>query len=133
MLVHVCVVIVLLGGCFFRSVLSTSKLSVVVIMTFPQGIELRFGPVVATMQSSLEADCRALAIACFTLIATFFGSFASYMIGVIYDHLLANGSPDSVVKWLVLWSVVASYGSSTGLDFTSGIVQVNPNFKMSLN
>ncbi|EGB09314.1 hypothetical protein AURANDRAFT_63392 [Aureococcus anophagefferens] len=32
--------------------------------------------VVATMQSALEPDCRALAIACFTLIATFFGSLA---------------------------------------------------------
>ena len=77
--------------------------------------ECWFGPVVATMQSALEPDCRALAIACFTLIATFFGSLASYAIGVIYDALLSSGSADSVVKWLVLWSVVASYGASGAL------------------
>ncbi|KAH8091617.1 sphingolipid transporter [Aureococcus anophagefferens] len=109
--------------------------------------------VVATMQSALEPDCRALAIACFTLIATFFGSLASYAIGaapggarasqpapraraiarpkpgrggggpadrggragVVYDALLAGGAADAVVKWLVLWSVVASYASSGAL------------------
>lgn len=77
--------------------------------------ECWFGPVVATMQSALEPDCRALAIACFTLIATFFGSLASYAIGVVYDALLAGGAADAVVKWLVLWSVVASYASSGAL------------------
>ena len=71
--------------------------------------ECWFGPVVATMQSALEADCRALAIACFTLIATFFGSLASYILGYIYDAMLARGYPDTIIRWLVLWSVVTSY------------------------
>lgn len=78
-----------------------------------------FGAVIATIQSSLPADCRALAIACFTLIATFFGSAASYLIGVAYDMLLSSGYAPKVIRWVVLWSVVASYGSS-GLLFFFG-------------
>ena len=35
--------------------------------------------------------------------------------GVVYDALLAGGAADAVVKWLVLWSVVASYTSSGAL------------------
>ena len=35
--------------------------------------------------------------------------------GVVYDALLAGGAADAVVKWLVLWSVVASYASSGAL------------------
>lgn len=53
--------------------------------------ECWFGPVIATMQSALPADCRALAIACFTLMGTFLGSAASYIIGVVYDVLLSQG------------------------------------------
>eukprot|EP00630_Chrysocystis_fragilis_P007346 CAMPEP_0197395608 /NCGR_PEP_ID=MMETSP1165-20131217/7168_1 /TAXON_ID=284809 /ORGANISM="Chrysocystis fragilis, Strain CCMP3189" /LENGTH=448 /DNA_ID=CAMNT_0042921373 /DNA_START=30 /DNA_END=1379 /DNA_ORIENTATION=+ len=81
--------------------------------------ECWFGPVVATMQSALPPDCRALAIACFTLIATFFGSAASYLIGEVYDLLLASGYKPQIVKWIVLWSVLVSYGSS-GLLFLFG-------------
>ena len=56
--------------------------------------------------SKLEADCRALAIACFTLIATFFGSLASYILGYIYDAMLARGYPDTIIRWLVLLSLI---------------------------
>ncbi|KAJ8613838.1 hypothetical protein CTAYLR_004936 [Chrysophaeum taylorii] len=77
--------------------------------------ECWFGPVVATMQSALPPDCRALAIACFTLLATFFGSLASYLIGVVYDLLLANGYSPKIIQWIVLWSVVISYSSSGAL------------------
>ncbi len=85
--------------------------------------ECWFGPVVATMQSALEPDCRALAIACFTLIATFFGSLSSYIIGVIYDTMLSNGSPDTAVKWIILWSVIASYGCSGALFLYSSTIE----------
>jgi len=88
--------------------------------------ECWFGPVVATMQSALEPDCRALAIACFTLIATFFGSLASWAIGSIYDALLANGSSSSIVKWLVLWSVVASYSASGALFLYCSTLDQSP-------
>jgi len=88
--------------------------------------ECWFGPVVATMQSALEPDCRALAIACFTLIATFFGSLASWAIGSINDALLANGSSSSIVKWLVLWSVVASYSASGALFLYCSTLDQSP-------
>ena len=51
--------------------------------------ECWFGPVVATMQSALEPDCRALAIACFTS-SHLLRLLASYAIGVIYDALLSS-------------------------------------------
>lgn len=86
--------------------------------------ECWFGPVVATMQSSLDNDCRALAIACFTLIATFFGSAASYAIGLVYDALLKT-YPAQIIQWLVLWSVVISYASS-GILFLYISTLVNP-------
>ncbi|KAJ1452530.1 major facilitator superfamily domain-containing protein [Pelagophyceae sp. CCMP2097] len=77
--------------------------------------ECWFGPVIATLQSALDQDCRALAIACFTLCATFWGSLASYLLGAVYDYLLAGGAAPSVSRWLVLWAVVASYVSSGAL------------------
>lgn len=81
--------------------------------------ECWFGPVVATMQSALPSDCRALAIATFTLIATFFGSTASFLVGALYESLLSNGHSPKVIRWIVLWSVVFSYAAS-GLLFLLG-------------
>mmetsp|Transcript_21483 Transcript_21483/g.32945 ORF Transcript_21483/g.32945 Transcript_21483/m.32945 type:complete len:482 (-) Transcript_21483:1509-2954(-) len=83
-----------------------------------------FGAAIASLQSSLEPECRALAIACFTLIATFFGSLTSYIIGVVYELLLSNGSAAKVIQWVVLWSVVASYVSA-GLMFLLASQYVN--------
>ena len=74
--------------------------------------ECWFGPVVAVIQQSLSPTSRALAIACFTLISTFFGSAASVVIGVIYDSMRTSGYDDSCIRWLVLWSVAISYGIS---------------------
>ena len=71
--------------------------------------ECWFGPVVAVIQKSLSPTSRVLAIACFTLIATFFGSAASVVIGVIYDSMRSSGHHDSCIRWLVLWSVAISY------------------------
>jgi len=77
--------------------------------------ECWFGPVVAAVQSALPPDCRALAIACFTLIATFFGSLASYLIGLVYDKALRAGQPPDVIRWILLWSVTVSYLAAAAL------------------
>ena len=78
--------------------------------------ECWFGPVVAALQSSLPPDCRALAIACFTLIATLFGSLASYLIGLVYDLALQKGKSPAVIRYILLYSVALSY-LSAGLFF----------------
>ena len=74
--------------------------------------ECWFGPVVAVIQQSLSPTSRVLAIACFALIATFFGSAASVVIGVICDSMCSPGYHDSCIRWLVRWSVAISYGIS---------------------
>eukprot|EP00617_Octactis_speculum_P003084 CAMPEP_0185776024 /NCGR_PEP_ID=MMETSP1174-20130828/84137_1 /TAXON_ID=35687 /ORGANISM="Dictyocha speculum, Strain CCMP1381" /LENGTH=465 /DNA_ID=CAMNT_0028463793 /DNA_START=19 /DNA_END=1416 /DNA_ORIENTATION=- len=79
--------------------------------------ECWFGPFIAALQSSLPNEARAMGVAVMMGTATFFGSLISYVIGVVYDSLVDSGSSYSVIRYIVLYSVLGTYLTSASLFY----------------
>lgn len=80
--------------------------------------ECWFGPIISVIQSSLPARVRGIGIACFTFITTFFGSLASYLIGVWVDDV-TNDLDDHTgrLRYIILFCVASCYFSAAVLFF----------------
>lgn len=93
--------------------------------------ECWFGPFIAALQASLPNEARAMGVAVMMGTATFFGSLISYVIGVVYDSLLDAGYSTSVVRYVVLYSVLGTYLIAAGLFYAGSQMEDSESVKYS--
>lgn len=89
--------------------------------------ECWFGPFIAALQGALPNEARAMGVAVMMGCATFFGSLASYIIGVVYDNLVDEGDSYNVVRYLVLYSVLGTYLTAAALFYLGSRMEDPPS------
>merc|ERR1711998_245845 len=94
------ITIACLSGNFYVSMLCGLFMEYVVA-------ECWFGPYMASLQASVPARVRGLAVAVMMFSATFFGSLCVLLMGIWYDDC-CNGSGD-YIKYIVLYTVLVTY------------------------
>ena len=81
-----------------------------------------FGPYMSALQSGVPKTMRAMVVSVMMFLATFFGSLASYIIGVVQDSSHA-GSDASSIKIILLITVTSSYGVAAWLFIVASAFQ----------
>jgi MFS family permease len=80
--------------------------------------ECWFGPIISVIQNALPSRVRGTGIACFTFTTTFFGSLASYLIGVWVDDVTSDlDEHTGRLRYIILFCVATCYFTASVLFY----------------